>query len=245
MTAANGPGVGWAKWAKGRGLRAESAQYLNEVHAWRQAWRPDRVRVLLIGESHVAQQPGDLKVRVRSPTGAPRKLPHSFVRLVYCLGYGEDHLCNPKPEPNPGTWQFWDLFGAIADHQTGSKQPRKGESSPNYRISWKLRVLRTLQKKDVWLVDASVTGLYSPGGQRLKGGSAYGRIIKESYEKFIWPIVKNEPLEQVWAIGLMVGEALKDMRLQGMPSIAIISQPQDRVPGRYQTGLKRLVAEID
>jgi hypothetical protein len=44
----------------------ETARYLEAVAAWRAAWRPKRVRVLLVAESHVAEMPGDSTVVVRA-----------------------------------------------------------------------------------------------------------------------------------------------------------------------------------
>ncbi|MDQ6666242.1 MAG: hypothetical protein M3Z23_17830, partial [Acidobacteriota bacterium] len=42
---------------------------------------------------------------------APIDIPRGFVRLVYCLGYGESHLLDePIEARNSGTPQFWKIF---------------------------------------------------------------------------------------------------------------------------------------
>lgn len=88
----------WARsWAARVGGRAESGAYLASVAAWRDAWRPAQVRVLLVAESHVAEKPGDIGVSVALPAWAQRDLPTSYCRLVYCLGYGESPLCTLPP----------------------------------------------------------------------------------------------------------------------------------------------------
>ena len=230
----------WVKWSRSKGLK-DSHEYLGGVDAWRQAWRPKRVRVLLVAESHVAEEKGDLRVRVRSPEGLFEKLPRSYVRLVYCLAYGEDCLCEPKPKRNPGTWQFWKIFQAISDCSADAKQPRKGQIMP------KVEVLRKLQSKGVWLVDASVAALYSLSEGRLRV-TRYHETIRQSFEEFVWPMMKEDPVKQVWIIGRGVGNALTGLKLKGMPDRItrrwIISQPQDRTPGRFQEDLKRLVRRI-
>jgi hypothetical protein len=235
-----GPGIqGWAAhWAARTGGVAESAAYLASVAAWRDAWRPEPVRALLVAESHVAEVAGDDRVRVQVP-GVPH-LPASFCRLVYCLGYGESDLCRPSPAGNGGTWQYWDIFGAIAGGVT-PKQPRKGESRLEDRLRWKLEVLRWLRDHGVWLVDACVAGVYRPGGERAVSGRTYDEMVRESFEQFVWPSVAAEPIEQVWVIGESVRGALRGHPSQR--SARSIAQPQgDRSsPGRHARELAEMV----
>ena len=233
---------GWAAgWAARTGGVAESPAYLASVAAWRDAWRPKHVRVLLVAESHVREAAGDGRVSVRVP-GEPQ-LPPSFCRLVHCLGYGESELCRPPPDGNAGTRQYWDLFGALAGGST-PQQPRKGTSDLDTRLRWKLDVLRWLRDHGVWLVDACVAGVYLPGGDRAVTGRAYDTMVRESFERFVWPSVAAEPVEQVWIIGAAVRVAL-----QGHPALRsarTIVQPQgDRgSPGRHARELAGMVAAV-
>jgi hypothetical protein len=90
----------------------------------------------------------------------------------------------------------------------------------------------------VWLEDASVIALYSPGGRRPASGAAYDEVVRTSFAKFVWPSVATDAPEQVWVIGRAVGRAL-----QGLPEIAderVISQPQDRDRGRFRGDVARL-----
>jgi len=67
----------------------------------------------------------DRKAYVRRAEVPPeaRFAPTDFVRLVYCLGYGENELLDGGLVPgNGGTWQYWDLFGRLTNR---GKQPRK------------------------------------------------------------------------------------------------------------------------
>jgi len=233
----------WArKWAVRLGGTAESAAYLASVTAWRNAWRPERVRVLLVAESHVAELRGDIEVSVAPPAWAQRHLPTSFCRLIYCLGYGESEICSPAPAKNStGTLGFWDIFGAIAGGLQ-PMQPRRGASTPEHRLQWKLDVLSWLRRNGVWLVDACVAGVYLPGGRRMASGETYNEMVRQSFDQFVWPSVSNEHPEQVWVIGSGVRQALAHHK--AVRRSRWITQPQDRNRGRHQRGLVEMVTSL-
>ena len=86
-------------------------------------------------------------------------------------------------------------------------------------------------------------GSHSSGsrGRRFAGGD-YREMIRESYARFVWPDLANEPLTQVWTIGRGVGEALRG--LDGIDHSRIISQPQDRDRDRYLSDLERMVNNL-
>lgn len=80
-------------------------------------WRPTNVRVVLLAESHVFTGAPDLERRVVRLPGAPSGIPTSFVRLVYCLGYGENDILDRRiaEPPNAGTPQFWRIFASCVE----------------------------------------------------------------------------------------------------------------------------------
>jgi hypothetical protein len=232
----------WAEaWASRAGVQAESPLYLNAVALWRDLWRPPQVKILLVAESHVAEHPGDEAVRVNVSL-LPANMPDRFVRLVYCLGYGEGWQCNPKPQKNGGTWQFWDLFGALAGGPEDQMPRARRQADRSLRLAWKIDTLNALSSRGIWLVDAAIVGFYAPGGGRPFTGRAYRQMLRESFTRFVWPSVAHEPLEQVWTIGRGVGDALAG--LEGIDSSRTISQPQDRDGQRYAAGLRRLAGEV-
>ena len=233
------------EWCASLNLQPESGRYRNQVFHWRNAFRPRRVRVLLLAESHVAEQRGDTKVKVAIPDGIldNASVPNGFCRLVYCLGYGESELCRPKPQSNPGTIQFWDLFGAIAsgfERSLDGRCPRRAEATIAERLEWKRRVLGVLAQKGVWLEDASVVGLYA-AGRRLIIGALYRQFIRESFERCVWPAVARDK-PTVWVVGRGVGKALSPLPM--ISHARVISQPQDRDAARYRSDLQRMVTEI-
>lgn len=81
-------------------LSVEPAHIALTVEDYRWAWRPEHVRVLLIAESHVYTTAADAEIEVRPvplPIDVAAISPSSFVRLVYCLGYGESQLLSSEP----------------------------------------------------------------------------------------------------------------------------------------------------
>jgi hypothetical protein len=80
---------------------------LVEAHRW--AWKPERPRLVLIAESHVFTTLVETMATYQNPEGA-HNAPSNFVRLVYCLGYGESLLC---PQFKGGTPQYWRIFGNL------------------------------------------------------------------------------------------------------------------------------------
>ena len=229
----------WATWWYRRlGARPEGAAYLAGVAAWRKAWQPKRVRAVLLAESHVAQRDGDLRSRVRTDWTGIRGLPSQYVRLVYCLGYGESGICSPPPQGNGGTWQYWNIFGQIA---RGENQPPKSASSLSSRLRWKLAVLTELQGRGIWLQDASALGLYLGSGRRVDP-TGQVQLIRDSYQRWVWPSVEGDNPEKVWVIGSGVAGALAG--LPGVERARVVTQPQDREPGRHLAGLARMREDL-
>lgn len=138
----------------GRG--SESFEVVRCTEAHRAYWRPHRVRVMLLAESHVFTSSDDLTRRVcRFPEGKsiPTDMPADFVRLVYCLGYGENGLLDQpidSPRRNPGTPHFWKIFYSCVNRIGISEDfgPILVSRTPNSeRIRNKVPLLRELQKR--------------------------------------------------------------------------------------------------
>lgn len=230
--------LSWARdCAASAGCTAESAEYLERVSAWRDAWRPPEVRVLLVAESHVAEQPSDTNVRVRVFVPEAKPLPSGYCRLVYCLGYGESRICSPQPVSNRGTPQYWSLLGQLA-WGPECRLPSRASGTVAERLLWKLKTLEALRDRGVWLVDAAVIAFYAPGGGRPFTGRRYAEVLRESFKRFVWPSVAKEPIELICVIGHGVAGSLREM--SQLSQAMVISQPQDRNAARYRGGIARL-----
>src|SRR5207245_849848 len=111
-----------------------------------------------------------------------------------------------------------------------------------YRRKW-VRCYR-VPEMGVWLVDASKAACSGPeGGRRFPRSADYKRVVRESWSRFVWPSVQADAPESIWVIGIGVGKALKGLpELPELERAQVISQPQDRTPGRHLKGLLKLAS---
>jgi len=211
-------------------VSVEDKSYLDAVHAWRNLWRPETVRLLVIGESHVAQSIGDHAVRVAVP-GAPKPFPDRFVRLMYCVGYGEPSVCTGGgPNWENSVTPYWrilmDMGGPV--RQYGG---RYGS------VNTKLDVLVDLKARGIWLVDAVIFGVYRV--QPLPRLKINDYMIQTSFSRYVWPELAGEPIKDIWVLGTNIGKALMNKPPAGMPAIKL----DHIVPNNpYDPGVDRLIA---
>src|SRR6266446_7651838 len=102
---------------KGLASNIDSLEAVREVERYRQFWRPDKVRVVLLAESHVRTSPEDF-AHHWSYT-ADRVYQGNFVRFVYCLANGERDLV--PIASNQGTWQFWKILFSCINEVSGNR----------------------------------------------------------------------------------------------------------------------------
>src|SRR5207249_11070560 len=84
----------------------DSLDVAREVERYRQFWRPDKARVVLLAESHVRTSPEDFAYRWSYNIEGDYQ--GNFARFVYCLANGERDLV--PLASNKGTWQFWKIL---------------------------------------------------------------------------------------------------------------------------------------
>jgi hypothetical protein len=210
--------------------QAECLDVAEEVERLRSARRPERVRVVLLAESHVWTSRDDTRSRVTQPDGVET----SFARFVYCLGYGEAQLVEPAVTPNKGTPQFWKLFhdtiyGPTIPHATVLKT---GETDCQKRIQNKLDLLIKMQRAGFWLVDASVTALYGNGIKLTK--NKYRDVLKACWESHIRDVLRGCAPSAVLIVGAGVDFVIGDLVRQdlgGDVEVARIYQPNARKCG--------------
>jgi len=164
-----------------------------EAHRW--AWKPKRVRLVLLAESHVHTQQQELAFDYAGSRYFPSDIdaPTRFVRLIYCLAYGEKLLAR---DFNGGTPQFWAIFGALA----GTNPRHRRGAGVAARLSEKVRTLQILAERGVWLLDASLHAVALRKGVRLppKVTQILQRLWWDDYGRAI--IAETHP-ERVVAIG--------------------------------------------
>jgi hypothetical protein len=155
------------------GFEPESFEALEELELHRWFWRPDQPRVVLIAESHVLTTASDLALTMRNDAvhqsaGTAESWPRpTFVRLVYCLGYGETRLLESTPLgfSNRGTPDFWLLFARILEDVPAPTRMEYPSLDARLRAKW--RILERLRECGIWLLDASVHAIYRGNGIAL------------------------------------------------------------------------------
>ena len=216
------------------GEHMEPIEVIERLEDHRNYWRPNETRVVLLAESHVLTSSPDLKRFIKTNQHLPPDLPMSFVRWVYCLGYGENHLLDQqivKPR-NTGTSQFWRIFMSCLDlvATNADFSPVLVSRTPtcSKRIENKLSVLRRLKASGVWLVDASIAALYGPGRPKPKHALMQS-AIHISWDEYVGSVIADVRPSAILCVGVGVARAL-DSRLNkiGVPW-RVVQQPNARL----------------
>ena len=213
------------------GPSAEPLDVLRVADAHRSYWKPHRPRVVLLAESHVYTDASELTRYLRSGLSVPDDIPREFVRLVYCLGYGENEILDrPIGSPrNAGTPQFWKIFQSCLTppSQDADCALLQASRTPNamLRLAAKLAVLRALQERGVWLLDASLAALYLPGNTKPSVGLREA-VLHASYDRYVAGVVESAGPEALICIGIGVARALKTRLDRSRIPWRAVHQPQ-------------------
>lgn len=215
------------------GARGEPLTTIQRVEEHRWFWRPQKPRLILLAESHVHTSEADLVCAVRPRTEFPAGLPTGFVRLVYCLGYGESSLIDGMVTGrNTGTPQFWQIFHSCIHRVISNSDFRNVQISRtrglDERVNSKLRLLHALREEGIWLVDASIAALYQQG-QPKPSHQLRVQVIQTSWDRYVGPAVVDAAPEAILCIGVGVARTLKSrLNELGIPW-GCVPQPQARL----------------
>jgi hypothetical protein len=176
------------------GERAEPVEATKNVERHRWFWRPGQPRLILLAESHVHTTAPEATCLVRS-SDLPGGIPTEFVRLVYCLGYGESGLLDRQAVgKNTGTPQFWQILASCLRTVNSRYDFRDIQSSQTrnlkHRVDNKIRVLERLQAEGIWLVDASIAALYRPGLPKPVA-SLRRCLVRESWDTYVAQVLTD------------------------------------------------------
>ncbi len=207
----------------------DTLEVVQAVEGYREFWKPDKVRVVLLAESHVHTSNNDFE-RFWSYEGLP-VLEGRFVRFVYCLAYGERLLAGLPS--NRGTWQFWKVFYSCLNRVSGNSDfaPILRGWTPNFetRMNNKIRLLTDLSNEGIWLVDASIIAINGLD-QKLKD-----EVTRICWNAQVGPMLDGlDPRpERILVIGSGVARTLSaEINKLGFSS-NVIPQPQARDRGGY------------
>lgn len=221
----------------------ESAAVLAAVAAHRAYWRPPEVRLLVLSESHVMTRETELEAQVPLEVFGHPRAPRAFVRMLYCLGYGERDLVQGRAYPNWGSPQFWKLLAAGVDPALAPQVVERTAPELLGRIAAKLKVLEGLKARGVWLLDACPVALYAASQPKPPM-----RLLAQSMD-LAWGVYTREAIREaapraVMIVGKMVHDGIGG-RIRAMlgPSVPVewMYQPQARRrAAEHAAGIERL-----
>ena len=219
--------------------RIDSLEVSKQVEEYRQFWKPEKTNIVLLAESHVYTDEQDytLKCDEFILHRIIPDYPLRFVRFVYCLGYGENGLLKTvrTDRKNTGTPQYWKIFSScVAEDEQDLGFHRvltTRTQSLLLRIRNKVEILREMKKRGIWLLDASIVGLYGNG---KKTPTITERIIKMCWKNHVESIILESNLRHAIVIGKGVGHILgPKLRRVDVP-FTVIPQPQTRGTSLWQ-----------
>jgi hypothetical protein len=173
--------------------RIDSLEVSKQVEEYRQFWKPEKTNIVLLAESHVYTDEQDytLKCDEFILHRIIPDYPLRFVRFVYCLGYGENGLLKKVriDRKNTGTPQYWKIFSSCVaenEHNLGFNKIFIAVIPLLLRLRNKVDVLREMKRRGIWLLDASIVGLYGSGKKNL---TITRRIIEICWKNYIANII--------------------------------------------------------
>lgn len=206
------------------GEDTESLDSVQLVENYRRFFKPEKVCVVLLAESHVFTHDEDRKVPILPIPDFPG-YPAQYARFVYCLGYGEKTLTRSELHPKrDGTPQFWKIFFSCCNAISSPVDfhPILGKTPPKQRISNKIEILKRLKEKGVWLVDASIVALYKDS----KKIPFMFRALEESWQSYTRDVIIAAKPKHVICIGKGVANVVKnDLEKHFTSRHTVIAQP--------------------
>lgn len=208
----------------------EPFEVVQLVEAYRNFWKPRKVKVLLLAESHVYTSHEEYSSKVCIDGLSRLGCPENFVRYVYCLGYGESQLLDKRIKDNPGTWQYWRIFQSCCN-DSESPKPIK-----YLTVMDKIKLLQQLKDEGVWLLDSCPIGLYGQDSngveiKKMIKPNHYREFIDISWEKYIKDQITICNPEVIVVIGKMVWNILEDRLPKGRSTW--VYQPNARQGSSY------------
>ena len=221
----------------------ESAAVMKAVAAHRAYWRPSVVRLLVLSESHVFTRESELAAEVPLEVFGHREAPLPFVRMVYCLGYGERNLLQGPVQGNFGSPQFWKLLAACVDEGLVPRVVERSEPDFLARLTAKLAVLEALRARGVWLMDACPVALYAASQPKPKM-DVLAQALEIAWHAYTREAIRAAAPRAVMVVGKMVFDGIGG-RIRALlgPSVPVewMYQPQARRPeAERAAGMARL-----
>jgi hypothetical protein len=186
----------------------EPFEIVCEVQKYREYWKPENVKIVLLAESHVFTSEEDFNRKLDLSKLDLQGYPDRYVRFVYCLGYGESGIVKGPLEKNTGTPQFWKIFYSCC-HPVNFPhafdpilKTKAGMSS----VTNKINLLMKMKQLGIWLLDASIIGI---NDTNKPSPEQYDQLIRLCWKEYISHIIKKTNPLHVICIGKNVGGILQ------------------------------------
>ena len=208
----------------------EPTEIIYNVYLLRKFWKPKKIKILLLAESHVWTELKEYKTTINniSNLNLDENYPTNYSKFVYCLGYGENHILKKKIDRNNGTPQFWKLFyGLFYDLSKENKVnvAKTYIKDADVRISNKINLLNRMKEKGVWLLDASPIALYRNGEK--PNINFYKEVLDLSWKYYLKPYIEKERPDKIIIVGKQVYDTLEYNFIESkLNNIEWIYQPQ-------------------
>jgi hypothetical protein len=217
------------------GSEIEPLSVAREVDEHRQYWRPKNPKLVLLAESHVRTTEAELQGTIKALDSIPKSIPRSFVKFVYCLGYGESELLSGPVKSNPGTVHFWKIFHSClnsVNQKEDFASLLKARTSLPERLDNKLRLLERMKVEGIWLVDASIVALYQRGSPKPRT-TLYNQVLKSSWKEYVCSLIEEARPDGILCVGFAVARALKTeldkLRSERGIKWGVVKQPNARL----------------
>jgi hypothetical protein len=210
----------------------DSLDVAKQVEQYRRFWKPEQAKVVLLAESHVFTTDEEFASECNkfALSNFIQNYPTHYVRFVYCLGYGEPDILSKQLESNRGrTSQFWKIFSSCVaknDIDLGFQRILTGKTQLHQRLGNKVGILQEMKSRGIWLVDASIVGIYGA----VKNQKVKETIITTCWDAYIKNVILESHPKHIIVIGKGVEGILKGrLELLKAPSgttYSVLPQPQ-------------------
>ena len=215
------------------GDRSEPWESVKLIEQYRQFWRPKKVNVVLLAESHVFTSDGDRACRLKRVNELPG-YPDYYARFVYCLAYGEQTFTarDNHPARAHGTPQFWKILysciNEVDSKESFSPILKSGTRVSSKRINNKIDLLVELKNRGIWLVDTSIIALYNKGVK--PENEVFNQVIKTSWLGYTRQLIQDANPGHVVIVGKGVANNVGEnvSSIVGERGYTVIPQPQAR-----------------
>jgi len=221
------------------GDQSESYESVELIEQFRQYWRPEKINIILLAESHVFTSNTDRSFKLNDVKDDDLTLldyPGSYAKFVYCLAYGEETLTkgDNHPAKADGTPQFWKILysciNKVESNESFSPILKSGTKSTPERIHNKIKLLLELKKQGIWLVDTSIIALYNKGIK--PSNDVFNEVIKTSWNHYTKHLILDANPNHIIIVGKEVAKNIESSLslIVGNKNYTIIPQPQAHLP---------------